>query len=93
MVVVPPPATPRTTGIWRTVDLDGDPGQEPGDHRGGEKLRDPAQAQEADGDQDVTDEQGGEGHQVGVPGGAHRRHRPTPAARTGAMVESAPTDR
>jgi hypothetical protein len=38
-------------------DLDGDPGQDSGDHRGGQELRDPPQAEEADGDQQAADQQ------------------------------------
>jgi hypothetical protein len=32
--------------------------QDPGDHRGGEELRDPSQAEEANGDKQRTDQQG-----------------------------------
>ena len=43
MVVVPPPLHPQDGRDLADHDLDGDPGQDPGDHRGRQELRDPPQ--------------------------------------------------
>ena len=55
-------------------DLDGDPGQDTGDHRSGQELGDPPKAAETDGDQQTADQQGGEGHRRHT-GGSDRCHR------------------
>ncbi len=51
MVVVPPPVHPEDDRELADNDLDGDPGQDTGDHRRRQELGDPTQAEQADGDQ------------------------------------------
>ncbi len=62
MVVVPPPVTPEDDRELADHDLDGDPGQDPGDHRGGEELGDPPETAETDDDEQRAHQQRDKGH-------------------------------
>ena len=93
MVVVAPPGTPRMAGIWRTTISTAIPARIPvitGVDRNS-AIHPSRKAPTAISDR--ADQQGGEGHGQAVARAPHDATAATPVASTGAMVESAPTDR